>query len=228
MNPRQVVQDRLGRKGLSGDLAFIDTLAVVTDGLPSWWTERGNVLLGERPGALTVAPGSPPPEQAVIAIVPGLNLAQLILWGEAPVVALSGGNMAQGEIRCGHGSTVFVGPATYIMWQPVIDARNGGIVFIEGDGLWSSEVKLFSDDMHAIRDLATGKRVNTFGGTVIVRRHVWLGYGVMLLDGADVGSGGIVGARAVVTRTLPPNSVSVGSPANPIRSGVTWTHEDAP
>lgn len=46
----------------------------------------------------------------------------------------------------------------------------------------------------------------------------WIGNNVCVLDGVDIGAGSVIGAGAVVTRTVPPGSVAVGAPARVIRS----------
>jgi acetyltransferase-like isoleucine patch superfamily enzyme len=46
---------------------------------------------------------------------------------------------------------------------------------------------------------------------------VWLGAGVKVLDGVAIGHGAVVGANAVVNRTVPPFAVAVGVPARVIR-----------
>jgi acetyltransferase-like isoleucine patch superfamily enzyme len=45
----------------------------------------------------------------------------------------------------------------------------------------------------------------------------WLGAGAIVLDGVTVGASAIVGARAVVTETVPPFAVVAGAPARVIR-----------
>jgi len=47
---------------------------------------------------------------------------------------------------------------------------------------------------------------------------VWLGRGVTVLKGVDIGRGSVIGAHAVVTRDIPPFSVAVGVPARVVRS----------
>jgi acetyltransferase-like isoleucine patch superfamily enzyme len=49
--------------------------------------------------------------------------------------------------------------------------------------------------------------------TTRIGRDVWLGAGVRVLGGVTIGDGCIVGAGAVVTRDLPPHTISVGVPA---------------
>ncbi len=57
----------------------------------------------------------------------------------------------------------------------------------------------------------------------VIGHDVWLGGRVTLLDGVSIGSGAIVGAGAVVTKDLPPYSISVGVPART----VSWRFEPA-
>jgi len=54
-------------------------------------------------------------------------------------------------------------------------------------------------------------------GGIRVGDDVWLGAGVIVLDGASIGRGTVVGAGGVVTGPLPEFAVAVGSPARVIR-----------
>lgn len=53
---------------------------------------------------------------------------------------------------------------------------------------------------------------------ITIGANVWLGGGVIVLAGVDIGENTVVGAGAVVTRNLPANVVAVGSPARVTRS----------
>lgn len=53
-------------------------------------------------------------------------------------------------------------------------------------------------------------------GPIVLKDDVWLGYGVIVLDGVTVGTGAIVGAGAVVTSSIPENAIAVGNPARVI------------
>ena len=53
---------------------------------------------------------------------------------------------------------------------------------------------------------------------ITIGANVWLGGGVIVLAGVDIGDNTVVGAGAVVTRSLPANVVAVGSPARVIRT----------
>jgi acetyltransferase-like isoleucine patch superfamily enzyme len=50
-----------------------------------------------------------------------------------------------------------------------------------------------------------------------IGRDVWLGNGVRVTDGVEIGDGCVIGAGSVVTRSIPPYSIAVGSPARVIR-----------
>ncbi|WP_338667727.1 acyltransferase [Pseudodesulfovibrio methanolicus] len=52
---------------------------------------------------------------------------------------------------------------------------------------------------------------------ITIGKECWLAYGVVVLPGATIGDGAVVGARAVVTKDLAPLSVNVGTPAKKLR-----------
>lgn len=53
---------------------------------------------------------------------------------------------------------------------------------------------------------------------VTIGDNVWLGENVVVLPGVEIGSGSIVGANAVVNKSIPKNSIAVGSPAKVIKT----------
>lgn len=54
-------------------------------------------------------------------------------------------------------------------------------------------------------------------GDIIIGNDVWIGYEAVILAGVSVGDGAIIGARAVVTKDVPPYTIVGGIPAKPIR-----------
>jgi len=48
---------------------------------------------------------------------------------------------------------------------------------------------------------------------VIIEDYVWIGTGAMILPGVTIGRGAVVGARAVVSKDVAPNTIVVGIPA---------------
>ena len=56
-----------------------------------------------------------------------------------------------------------------------------------------------------------------FSKPVVIEDNVWLGEFVSVLPGVTIGKGTIVGANSVVSKSLPPYVIAVGSPAKPIK-----------
>lgn len=54
-------------------------------------------------------------------------------------------------------------------------------------------------------------------GDIVVGSDVWIGYEAVILSGVTIGDGAIIGARAVVTRNVPPYAIVGGVPARLIR-----------
>ena len=54
-------------------------------------------------------------------------------------------------------------------------------------------------------------------GDIVIGNDVWIGYEAVILSGVTVGDGAIIGARAVVTKDVPPYTIVAGVPARPIR-----------
>lgn len=54
-------------------------------------------------------------------------------------------------------------------------------------------------------------------GDIVVGSDVWIGYEAVILAGVTIGDGAIIGARAVVTRDVPPYTIVGGIPAKAIR-----------
>ena len=54
-------------------------------------------------------------------------------------------------------------------------------------------------------------------GDIIIGNDVWIGYEAVILSGVTIGDGAIIGARAVVTKDVPPYTIAGGVPAKAIR-----------
>ncbi|TCJ00073.1 acyltransferase [Aeromicrobium sp. IC_218] len=124
-------------------------------------------------------------------------------------------------IRVGGGSQVKIGPRVSSTSKANISAVEGATVVIGQDVMMASDVQIRSDDGHAIYDVRSGRRVNT-ARDIRVGAHVWLGLQSVLLGGARIGDGSVVGLRAVVTGRVPNNVVVVGAPARVVRRDVAW------
>ncbi len=56
------------------------------------------------------------------------------------------------------------------------------------------------------------------GEPIVLEENVWLGGGVIVCPGVRIGKNSVIGAGAVVTKDVPPNSVAVGNPARVVKS----------
>ncbi|MEA4894929.1 MAG: CatB-related O-acetyltransferase [Oscillospiraceae bacterium] len=54
-------------------------------------------------------------------------------------------------------------------------------------------------------------------GDIVVGNDVWIGYEAVVLSGVRIGDGAIIGARAVVTKEVPPFTIVGGVPAKEIK-----------
>ena len=58
--------------------------------------------------------------------------------------------------------------------------------------------------------------------TTRIGDNVWIGENVVVLPGADIGKGSIIGANAVVKGKIHDNSIAVGSPAHVVKK---WNND---
>jgi len=54
-------------------------------------------------------------------------------------------------------------------------------------------------------------------GDIVLGNDEWIGYEAVIMAGVTIGDGAIIGARAVVTKDVPPYTVAGGIPAKPIK-----------
>ena len=67
-------------------------------------------------------------------------------------------------------------------------------------------------------DPAGGNAVDAIDkGTTVIGSDVWIGLGATILSGVIVGDGAVVGAQAVVSKSVPPYAVVAGNPAQIVR-----------
>lgn len=125
------------------------------------------------------------------------------------------------DVRVGQDATVDIGADVTSTSSCVISAVEGATVCVGDDVMLASENELRADDGHPIFDVATGKRVNPVGD-IIIGNHVWLGKQAVVLAGAHIGDGSVIGFRGVVTRAVPNNCIAAGSPARVVRRDIAW------
>ncbi len=94
-----------------------------------------------------------------------------------------------------------------------------------GDHLLCGSGVLITDHAHGRYDGPGGSDPETppasrplhSAAPVHIGRNVWLGDGVAVLPGAEIGDGCVIGANSVVTGAVAAGTIAVGSPARPLR-----------
>lgn len=94
-----------------------------------------------------------------------------------------------------------------------------------GEGVLSGSRVVITDHSHGIYagsqqsspEVRPVQRTLSNDKTVVIGRNVWLGDGVAVLAGAEIGEGTIIGANSVVTGNVPAFCIAVGAPALPVK-----------
>ena len=94
--------------------------------------------------------------------------------------------------------------------------RSAESITIGKDVAIGTDVTILDSDHHSI----CGKPVAT--SPVVIGDHVWIGPRVTILKGVTIGEGSSIAAGALVTKSVPPNSMVAGVPAKVIKEGVWW------
>jgi maltose O-acetyltransferase len=93
----------------------------------------------------------------------------------------------------------------------LINSR-GGLYIGENSGI-SNNCTILTD-LHHYRNAKTIPFDNIIDlKPVIIREFVWIGLGVMIMPGIEIGEGAIIGMGSVVTKNVPPLAILLGNPA---------------
>jgi acetyltransferase-like isoleucine patch superfamily enzyme len=107
------------------------------------------------------------------------------------------------------GDDVYIGPQAYFMAGDAPLVIGNKVIFgpkvtiITGDHRFD-EVGKYICEM-------TSKREGIDDAQVTIEDDVWIGCGVTILKGVTIGTGSIIAAGSMVSRSIPPNSIYVGS-----------------
>lgn len=124
-------------------------------------------------------------------------------------------------INVGHGCVVDIGDDVTTTDTVYIVAAEGARVCIGNDCMLATGVELRATDSHAIYQQDGGARLN-HSQDVIVGDHCWLATQAVIMPGATLGTGSVLGHRATLLDKAPENAVVVGTPARAVRSGIEW------
>jgi maltose O-acetyltransferase len=112
-------------------------------------------------------------------------------------------------------SEIVIGDGNFLDNNMVIAAAEK--VTIGNDCLLGDLVSITDCDFHEVNP-ATRRQSQGAKAPVTIGNNVWLGSGTAVLKGVTIGDNSIVGARSVVTKSIPANCIAVGNPARVVRS----------
>ncbi len=120
-------------------------------------------------------------------------------------------------IESGHGGHLAIGARTTIQPRCQISAYKGDIRI--GEDVQIAPHCAFYPYNHGMSpDVPMQQQPLTTKGGITIEDDVWLGYGVIVLDGVRIGKGAIVGAGSVVNKDIPAASIAVGNPARVVKN----------
>lgn len=108
-----------------------------------------------------------------------------------------------------------------------VECGTKGRVIIGNDVMMARSIQIWQSDGHLIFSRGSGERVNQ-SKNVYVGDHVWLGREVMLLGGANIPSGCVLGARSITSHYFEEeNCIIAGNPGKVIRKDIEWVREES-
>lgn len=119
-------------------------------------------------------------------------------------------------IETGQGGSLWIGEDTHIQPRCQFSAYKGTIQI--GRGVQIAPNCAFYPYNHGFElgQSIKSQPIHTKGG-ILIGDDAWLGVGVIVLDGARIGRGAVIGAGSVVKSEIPDNAIAAGVPARLIR-----------
>lgn len=92
-------------------------------------------------------------------------------------------------------------------------------VVIGDDVLIGSNVVIADNDFHPVDPWARRNgESDDVAKEIIIERNVWIGADVYVCKGVTIGENSVIGAKSVVTKSIPSNCVAAGIPAKVVKT----------
>lgn len=92
-------------------------------------------------------------------------------------------------------------------------------VIIGDDVLIGANVVISDNDFHSVDSVARRNKENCCTAKcVIIENNVWIGADAYICKGVTIGENSIIGAKSVVTKSIPKNCIAAGVPARVIKT----------
>lgn len=125
----------------------------------------------------------------------------------------------------GNNNRIIIGKNTTMASSCHFNAQEHGTSIIVGeDCMFSNSITVRTSDSHPIFN-SEGERINP-AESVTIGRHVWVAPNSVIMKGAEIGDGCIIGSRSLVNKKIPDSCLAVGMPARIVKEAIRWTRED--
>ena len=178
-------------------------------------TEKEKMLAGERYNCLD--PDLEAERQKAKELLRLYNLAEAVPERQTILQQLLGrigpNSIIEPPFYCSYGQNIHIGDHVYLnVLCTILDCNR---VHIGNHVMIGPAVQIYT----AAHLLQAEPRIQGWelAKPIVIEDNVWLGGGAILLPGVRVGRNAVVGAGAVVTRSVPVNTVVAGNPARVIR-----------
>jgi acetyltransferase-like isoleucine patch superfamily enzyme len=143
----------------------------------------------------------------------------VVIYGDRPSTVTLGDDVhlwRESIIQTGLGGSVSIGAGTHIQTRCQLSGYVQEIRI--GRGVEIAPYCAFYPYDHGMDPAKpVGHQPLTSKGPIVVGDYAWLGTGVIVLSGVNIGPGAVIAAGSVVTRDIPENAIATGSPARVVK-----------
>jgi len=148
------------------------------------------------------------------------RLARLVEWLQKKASTPLRDRFSVGRGTYGEPAVLSWGGPSTLRVGSFCSIAEGVVIFLGGgnhrhDWITTYPFSVFRESAKAIAGQMQTK------GDVIIGNDVWIGASAVILSGVSIGDGAVIGAYAVVSKSVPAYTVAVGNPARPVRKRFT-------
>lgn len=126
----------------------------------------------------------------------------------------------------GSNNRIIIGKKTTMTLRCHFNAQETGTTISVGeDCMFSNTIIVRTSDSHPIYSTIDNRRINP-AKDVIIGDHVWIAPSTVIMKGAELGSGCVVGSHSMVNMHIPLNCLVVGKPGRVVKENIHWTREN--
>ena len=125
--------------------------------------------------------------------------------------------------HCDHGNGLRIGRNVFVNYN--VTMLDGAVITIGDNVLIGPNCQLYTPQ-HPFDHVLRRKSVET-AYPITIGEDTWLGGGVIICPGVNIGKRCIIGAGSVVTHDIPDDCVAAGNPARVIRTNQSPRNEEA-